>query len=756
MHRKLKKRLRQRRLAAIISLTLALAAPAAPAWADIGAQSFNDGASHTISDNINTGTATGLSIANLNTSALMNNLTITVSGAGRSGASSTTRGSITLTNVTVSAADGYGVVATNFGTLRMTGGSVATNGSGNFGAGASLSGQLHLTGVNVSTNGTQAYGAYAFANGQLFLTDVAVNTASGVGAYGVYAENNGAITMTGGSITTVGAASHGAAVQTIGTVNLTNVAINASGAGSYALCVIDGGTITASVNGQNISGDISGGGGLIAVLNGGTVNLKASGYSRLYGLTAMTGTGTINLTLNGTSSWTNPGLSSNLTNLTLGGGSVVFTAPTDIADPLAYKTLMIYGNLAGSGAFYLNSNLAASDAAGNNLADAITITPAATASGSHHLYVRNWGGTPVNLYQTVRLTNLIGVSTATFGGGSDVGAYRYGVTTGSALSAAYAWNGNAWDYYLYNTFGPSTPARAALSTHADSLVVWYGEMNEIKKRLGELRMGRQSSDDFWVRAYSDRFDVKPSGTSAYSQLMRGLEIGKDNPQAFAGGKKYTGFVAGSGKGDNTFTSGGSGATRSTYLGTYASWLNDDGTFFDLIGKYNWFRHSFDTPLLGGGADSGTYRNQGLGLSAELGKRFSRPDGTFVEPAVELSGLWAGKASYATANGLAVEVPATRSLQLRLGSTVGRKWQGKDGASREIYGKAAWVNEFAGSSTVSVDSVGFENSLKGHQWVAGLGFVEDTGDGQIYIDAEKSWGNTTSKKWGVNAGYRWKF
>lgn len=229
-----------------------------------------------------------------------------------------------------------------------------------------------------------------------------------------------------------------------------------------------------------------------------------------------------------------------------------------------------------------------------------------------------------------------------------------------------------------------------------------------------------------------------------------------NDYYFYNGEQLTGFLLGYGKDSNDFYSGGSGTDYSNYLGSYASWIRDDGVYFDLIGKYNWFRHSFGTPLIGGGSDSGSYNNQGLSLSAEAGKRFQRGNGYFVEPAVELIGLWSTPVSYATANGLSVDVPSTNSLLLRLGCTAGRKWRGGDGVNREIYGKVGWVNEYAGDSKINVDSVSFDSSLKGHQWLTGVGYVEDTGRYQIYVDAEKSWGDTTSKVWGLNAGYRWKF
>jgi outer membrane autotransporter protein len=230
-----------------------------------------------------------------------------------------------------------------------------------------------------------------------------------------------------------------------------------------------------------------------------------------------------------------------------------------------------------------------------------------------------------------------------------------------------------------------------------------------------------------------------------------MEIGKDNPQRFAGGKRYTGFLIGYGKADNTFDSGSNGTTESVYLGAYASWMKNDGTYFDLIGKYNRFNVRFATA-----SDRGSYYSNGLGLSAEIGKRFERGKGFFVEPAAELSAMWGSNASYTTANGLTVEMPASTSLQLRLGLTAGRKWQGTGGTSRQFYGKVSWVNEFNGDSTTRVDGAAFTSSLKGSQWVAGVGFIADSTNHQIFIDVEKSWGSTVSKDWGVNFGCRWKY
>ncbi|MDT8903998.1 autotransporter outer membrane beta-barrel domain-containing protein [Anaeroselena agilis] len=418
----------------------------------------------------------------------------------------------------------------------------------------------------------------------------------------------------------------------------------------------------------------------------------------------------------------------------------------------------VYGPIVNNGTFNISGGSFTLPAAGQRLsitnlsgsaafsfagitAGAPDVTVTTSAAGSHTLTVMGSGAAT----GTAKAVDLPAGSTATFTGGGDVGAYYCTLAKGSTLGL------DAEDYYFSSSGLPSAISKAAMGTTVSTTTLWYGEMNEIRKRMGELRMGGQSADDFWARAYASRFTVRPAGAGGYSQRMNGLELGRDNPRSFAGGKKYTGFLLGYGKADNTFDGGSGGTTESGYLGAYASWVRENGAYCDVIGKYNRFNTRFSTA-----SDRGAYENSGFGLSAELGKRFERGDGFFIEPAAELAALWAGRAAYTTANGLSVEAPAATSLQLRLGLTGGRKWQGADGAGRQLYGKVAWVNEYRGDSTTRVDGATFETSVKGHQWVAGLGFVYDSGRSQLYIDAEKSWGTTVSKDWGVNAGMRWKF
>ncbi|WP_019878517.1 autotransporter outer membrane beta-barrel domain-containing protein [Succinispira mobilis] len=582
--------------------------------------------------------------------------------------------------------------------------------------------------------------------GQIILNNVNVLTTS---SHSVVANRNGSITINGGSIVNKETRSFSpglpfyiaAGSESNGTLTLNNVSIQAAGTALFANTTS---ILNANVNGQNISGKI-----LMNLAEGGEINLNASNGSQLYGYNYIYVIGTVgkaNLTLNSGATWTLPA-NSPVTNLTLNNGNVVFTAPT-----ASYKTLTLNNNLAGvGGTFRLHSNLA------NNQSDKLVIT--GNSSGNHKLYLNNAGDLPNNTTQAIKVVDLntASTNTATFSGGADVGIYRYGIAQGTTLSN-YSGLSGAEDYYAYNTFSASTPVQVGMNSNLGAQVLGYAEQNEIKKRLGEVRFGQQSSDDIWLRTYAERFSVKPANSSSLKQNVRGIEVGKDNPVSYQGGKRFLGFVVGAGKASNSFetTESSSGSSNSFYLGAYSSWVQDDGAYLDLISKYNWFRHSFDAQLVGGGTDHAAFKNRGLSLSAEVGKRFKQQDGVFIEPQAELAAFWATEADYQTSNGLNIKNPEAQSLMLRLGCAVGKSWQTTDGKTQQIYAKASWLHEFKGESQTIANNVVFDSNLKGSQAVTGIGFIEDSAHKQVYLDLEKSWGSKVSKDWGLNVGVRWKF
>ena len=149
---------------------------------------------------------------------------VTVNGAGGSAVKAEGAGGsgIILNNTTVTAngAGTNGLYAEDGGYIAMSGGSVTANGAG----GSAVKAEGASSGILINNN--------------------AVISTNGVGVTGLYAQDGGSIAMSGGSVSTAGAASH--AVISSGSdseVDIEDADVSTSGIGSYGLYANGGGSI---------------------------------------------------------------------------------------------------------------------------------------------------------------------------------------------------------------------------------------------------------------------------------------------------------------------------------------------------------------------------------------------------------------------------------------------------------------------------------------------------------------------------------
>jgi outer membrane autotransporter protein len=149
--------------------------------------------------------------------------------------------------------------------------------------------------------------------------------------------------------------------------------------------------------------------------------------------------------------------------------------------------LTITGNLDGSGDFRIDTDIAA------GIADTIQVQ--GTSSGDHRLLITNSGNNP-----TGRETPLLLVQTsdggAAFDGTVDVdsGMYRYNYTVLNGGMLGFSAN----DWYLAltgsNRLGPViNPAGEAVLNSAGAISsFWFTQMDNLNKRMGELRYAQKS------------------------------------------------------------------------------------------------------------------------------------------------------------------------------------------------------------------------------------------------------------------------
>ena len=277
-----------------------------------------------------------------------------------------------------------------------------------------------------------------------------------------------------------------------------------------------------------------------------------------------------------------------------------------------------------------------------------------------------------------------------------------------------------------------------------STMQWRHEMNDLTKRMGELRDSPEGVGA-WARLYGSEQEYGDQNVTLKSVSV---QIGADVDVAdwkVGGAFSYT---DGSSDMDN-----GTADSDIYSIAAYGTWLADNGLFVDLIGKYSWLDSDFEIANMHGSAD-----NSALSVSAEIGWRFEPCAYGFIEPQAELTygRVWGD--DFTTSNGVKVSQDDFDSLIGRIGVRAGVKFPEKKG---NLYVRVSGAHDFQGESDMTASKNGKVSLVSddlGGSWVEyGLGanfnLTEAT---YTYLDLERTSGGDVSEKWRWNIGLRTVF
>ncbi len=280
-----------------------------------------------------------------------------------------------------------------------------------------------------------------------------------------------------------------------------------------------------------------------------------------------------------------------------------------------------------------------------------------------------------------------------------------------------------------------------------SLMTWRQENNDMNKRLGELR---DSKGEHGAWARMARGESK-YGSHGVKNQYNYYQVGYDEKLS-TNPNWIVGVALTRTEGNSTFAAG-SGENNHTGLAIYGSYLSDSGSFVDLIAKYARLDNEFKT--VGAGVGDADYKENAYSLSAEYGKRFTKGNGFWIEPQVELTYGTVGSVDYLTNKGYSVHKDSTDSLVGRLGFALGKNI--KQG---NVYVRASYLYDFDGESTVTMSGAGtasFKQDLGGGWWEVGVGTNLNLSEAtHLYFDVEKTYGGNVATPWQWNAGVRWSF
>lgn len=293
----------------------------------------------------------------------------------------------------------------------------------------------------------------------------------------------------------------------------------------------------------------------------------------------------------------------------------------------------------------------------------------------------------------------------------------------------------------------NTTNRAISDMANISLMTWRQENNDMNKRLGELR---DSKGEHGAWARMARGESKYGSQNVKNQYNY-YQVGYD--EKLSTNQNWTvGVALTRTEGTSTFARG-TGENKHTGFAVYGSYLNDNGSFVDLIAKYARMDNDYST--IGAGVGDASYETNGYSLSAEYGKRFTKDNGFWIEPQVELTYGTVGSVDYLTSKGARVHQDSVDSLVGRLGFSLG-----KDIKQGNVYVRASYLYDFDGETKATMSGNGtdsFEQDLGGGWWEVGVGTNLNLSDAtHLYFDVEKTYGGNVATPWQWNAGVRWSF
>lgn len=327
---------------------------------------------------------------------------------------------------------------------------------------------------------------------------------------------------------------------------------------------------------------------------------------------------------------------------------------------------------------------------------------------------------------------------------------------------------------------PEITDNITIGTSASQALAYMADLEDLRKRLGEVRYGAQAGA--WVKAFAKKDNVSASGNRGFEQDVYGINVGLDT---LVGTSESASWLVGGafryaradqeGIGiDST-----SGDLDEYSIKAYATWMHEKGSYADFVlqaGRYEQELNGLDNT--GTGASHADYGTWGFGASIEIGHTFSLADDVddrrwfnhfFIEPQLELSYFHARGADYSTSTGLKVSQDNADFLTGRAGLVLGKKFNyGTEDELDRRYFQLAVIggvkHEFlGGDQTIRYTGVGgaqacvHADDIDGTRFYYGLNFDWQVSDSfRLYAQFDREEGDHYTKEYDVSVGAKWSF
>ena len=302
--------------------------------------------------------------------------------------------------------------------------------------------------------------------------------------------------------------------------------------------------------------------------------------------------------------------------------------------------------------------------------------------------------------------------------------------------------------FVSRTVAENTRLDAYGSVAALSIMQWRHEMNDLTKRMGDLRTSPQGVGS-WARIYGSEQEY---GSQNLTAKNTSVQIGADTDIG-NGWKVGAAFTYTDGSADYDL---GDADNKAYGLGVYGTWMADNGQFVDLIAKYSRLDTDFKLEGMNGSSD-----NNAFSVSAEYGWHLRLGEFGFFEPQAEVTYGYIQGDKFHTSNGVEIDQDDFESLIGRIGFRTGFHFPKDKGL---IYARVSGLHDFKGdfdsTATLMSDRSIYDNIGEdlGDTWVEfGIGANFNwTPNTYTYVDLERTNGGDVKENWRWNIGLRHVF
>lgn len=327
---------------------------------------------------------------------------------------------------------------------------------------------------------------------------------------------------------------------------------------------------------------------------------------------------------------------------------------------------------------------------------------------------------------------------------------------GNGTFDIYSADDNTWQNNLIEDITRPTETAAmgtVKSAILGSAVMWRNNNNDLQRRMGDLRLGKEEAG-IWAR-YIGGNNTYDKGNTYFCQDWSIGQIGYDR-QA---GDWRIGASLDYGTGREHLRNG-RGTEKQMTLGLYGTRVSPDGKYFDIILKTGNVKNKFHGTLETiGNLNSEDYSAWGTSFSLEYGKRFVRDTGFYMDPSIEFTaGRLNGKnfKVHSSIGDMDVSQKGFNSVIGKVGFSLGRQLP-----KSTLYAKLALAHEFGGDFKTDYWANGVGQSTKvdlSDSWLeleAG-GSLSLNRNTYLYGTFTKSYESDLTTKWRVDAGVRFTF